>query len=174
MTTAHDDGRATAAELTTFGNDVHGYLRQNITWADQKAAFMFAGASGFLAYLNSHGAFAFLRGEVPFQCAHLLLIAAAVSLIIAAGASFATYWPRTKGAGAGLVFWGAIAANPSAGAYVERVRQKTAAELATAKLEHSHELAKICARKFKWADAATRFGIAGFSLAILYSLGWLR
>lgn len=164
---------ATPAELTTFANDVHGYLRQNITWADQKAGFIFAGASAFLAYLNSRQAFDFVRGNTPFGLSHLLLIAAAVSLLIAAAAAVVTYWPRVKGARAGLVFWGAIAANPSAGAYVERVQEKTGKDLAVAKLEHTHELARICERKFKWADAATRFGVIGFSLAIVYSLAWL-
>ena len=164
---------ATAAELATFANDVHGYLRQNITWADQKAGFIFAGASAFLAYLESRHAFDFLRGDAPFRARHILLIAAAVSLLIAAAAAFATYWPRLKGMRAGLVFWGAIAANPSPRAYVDRVQEKTGRDLAVAKLEHSHELAKICEQKFKWADAATRFGVIGFSLAILYSLGWL-
>jgi hypothetical protein len=173
MTAEKDSARSTAAELTTFANDVHGYLRQNITWADQKAAFLFAGASGFLAYLNSHGAFGFLHGNVAFRRADILLILAAASLLVTAAAAFITYWPRTKGLHAGLVFWGAIARNESAGAYLERVRGKAAEELAAAKLEHSYELAKICERKFKWADIGVRFGVVGFSLAIFYSLCWL-
>ncbi len=164
---------ANAAELTTFANDVHAYLRQNITWADQKAAFTFAGVSGFLAYLNSHQAFGFLRGDAAFRSAHVLLVAAAICLVIAAAASFVTYWPRTKGLRAGVVFWGAIAKNDSAGAYVERAKAKTADELAVAKLEHTYELAKICERKFRWADIAIRFAVIGFGLAIIYSLGWL-
>jgi hypothetical protein len=159
--------------LTTFANDVHGYLRQNITWADQKAAFLFAGASGFLAYLNSHGAFGFLRGNAAFRCADTLLVIAAICLLMTAASAFVTYWPRTKGMDAGLVFWGAIAKNESSGAYLERVRRKTAEELEAATLEHSYELAKICKRKFKWADIGVRFGVVGFSLAIIYSLGWL-
>jgi len=173
MTVPDEQTVASAPELTTFANDVHSYLRQNITWADQKAAFLFAGASGFLAYLNSHGAFRFLRGSTPFRCADILLVSAAVCLMITAAAAFVTYWPRTKGASAGLVFWGAIARNESAEAYLERVREKTAGELAAAKLVHGYELAKICERKFKWADVAVRFGVVGFSLAIIYSLGWL-
>ena len=155
------EAKANAAELTTFANDVHGYLRQNVTWADQKAAFMFAGSVGLLAYLNARQAFGFLRGDVLFEWPHTILAAAAICLLITAFSAFVTYWPRTKGMRAGLVFWGAIAKNESDGAYVERVRDKTAVELATAKLEHSYELAKICERKFKWVDAATRFGIAG-------------
>lgn len=173
MTPREERPSTSAAELTVFANDVHAYLRQNITWADQKAAFMFAGASGFLAYLNAHQAFAFVRGRAPFSYPDVLLVAAAVCLMIAATASFITYWPRTKGMRAGLVFWGAIAKNESAGAYVERVKDKTADELAAAKLEHSYELAKICDRKFRWADIAVRFGVVGFGLAIIYSLGWL-
>lgn len=171
--TSAEEPRANAAELTTFANDVHGYLRQNITWADQKAAFMFAGAAGFLAYLNSRKAFGFLRGDVRFEWPHVILAAAAVCLLITAFGAFVTYWPRVKGLRAGLVFWGAIARNESSGAYVERVLDKTAVDLTTAKLEHSYELAKICERKFRWADAATRFGIAGFAFAIVYLLGWL-
>ena len=173
MTVPHEQAVATAVELTTFANDVHSYLQQNITWADQKAAFMFAGASGFLAYLNLHGAFAFLRNGAAFRWANVLLVTAAVCLMMTAAAAFVTYWPRTKGASAGLVFWGAIARNESAGGYLERVRRKTAGELAAAKLEHSYELAKICERKFKWADVSVRFGVVGFSLAIIYSVGWL-
>lgn len=173
MTAKEEQVPANAAELTTFANDVHGYLRQNITWADQKAAFMFAGAAGFLAYLNSRNAFAFLRGDTPFQRPHVVLAAAAVCLLITAFAAFVTYWPRTKGMRAGLVFWGAIAKNESGAAYVERVLDKTATELTTAKLEHSYELARICERKFKWVDVGVRFGVAGFSLAILYTLAWL-
>lgn len=173
MTVPDKETKATAAELTTFASDVHGYLRQNITWADQKAAFMFAGASGFLAYMNSHGAFAFLRNGADFRWANVLLATAAICLLMTAAAAFVTYWPRTKGASAGLVFWGAIARNESAGAYLERVRGRTVEDLAAAKLEHSYELARICERKFKWTDVGVRFGVVGFSLAIISSLGWL-
>lgn len=164
---------ANASELTTFANDVHGYLRQNVTWADQKAAFMFAGSVSFLAYLNANHAFNFLRGDVCFEWRHLVLGASAICLLITAFGAFVTYWPTTKGMRAGLVFWGAIAMNESGAAYVKRVGDCTAVELAAAKLEHSYELATICERKFKWVDASTRFGIAGFALAIIYLLAWL-
>jgi Pycsar effector protein len=164
---------ASAAELTTFANDVHGYLRQNITWADQKAAFVFAAASGFIAYLNSKSAFEVFKGTEPFASHHLVLIVASVCIVLSAIAAFATIWPHTKGSSAGLVFWGAIAKNASPGAYVDRVKDKTAEELAAAKLDHAFELAKICERKFRWVDAGVRFGIAGFGAAMVYALVWL-
>jgi hypothetical protein len=167
-----NDTRATPAELTTFANDVHGYLRQNITWADQKAAFLFAAVSAFIAFLHTKKALGVWRDGRAFAWQDAVGLAAGMCLLAAAGCAFVTFWPSRKGKSTGLVFWGSIAGKPSAGAYLDDVSLLSARELAEEKLRHSYELAKISARKFAWVDWASRFAIVGFAVAIARIVIW--
>jgi hypothetical protein len=163
--------RASAAEISTFANDVHVYLRQNVTWADQKAGFVFASSSAVLAYLHSKGWFEFLRGRSSMRPGQVALAVGSGCLLAALGACLATYWPRRKGRPDGVVFWGAIARESfSAGDYVSRVRERTADDLADEKLRHAFELARICDAKFRLVDVATRFAAIGFALSLSYVL----
>lgn len=172
MTAQGEHVRATDAELTTFANDVHGYLRQNISWADQKAAFLFAAVSAFIAFLHTKQALGVWRKGQMFAWQDGTGLLAGICLLSAAGCVFVAVWPSRKGKSTGLVFWGSIAGKPSAGAYVDDVKPLSGSELAEEKLRHSYELAGIAARKFQWVDWAMRSAIVGFVVAIARFIIW--
>lgn len=162
---------ATVSEITTFATDVHGYLRQNVTWADQKAGFVFAACSAVLGYLHSKGLLEFLRGKAALRPADAILAIGASCLIAALAACMATYWPRRKGRRDGVIFWAAIAnGSQTAGDYVDRIRSRRADDLADEFLRHVFELARVCERKFGFVDVATRFAALGFLLLLSHEL----
>jgi len=169
----HDD--ATKA-LVAFAADLHSYLRQNITWADTKAAFIFAAASAALAFLQSKrvtrdvvtGFWEFpqtLRTATGEICLG--------AFVIAVGATLLAVWPRLRGDATGLIYWKAVAKFATAISFAQAVRTKNDNELATERLTHGWELASICVRKFFWVDLATRALVIGYIGTIYYAVCWL-
>lgn len=149
-----------ANELPTF---VHQYLRDFITFADQKAAFTFAASAGLLAYLESKSVTdsftkplaSWRAGEWIGSAAFLLLIACA---LLAAGVVV----PRLRGQSAtGLIYWEDIRSYFEPGAYVNAVEGASRAAARAEVLRHSFVLAGICRTKYKMLDWSLRIGFMG-------------
>ncbi len=165
-------------DVSDFASALHTYLQQNVTWADTKAAFLFAASGGVLAYLHGQGLTKRIMPhlfEVPNKLSNTVGMIAVAGFLVSACAAFATFWPRTGGDAEGIVFWKAIATKFKSGhLYAESVLDRDPRALAEAKLHHCWELARVCGRKFKWANVATYGAAVGAVATVIYLAEWMR
>lgn len=160
-TPAEPSTRNEAAD--SFGSDVHSYIREYIQFADQKAAFLFAGVAAMTAFLHGRG-ITKLWFKDPRQWAipDAIAFIAVTGLLVGATLAVFVVLPRLGGAARGIVFWNAITLFENGKDYAAHVQKCDPAELATAKLEHCHELARVCRRKYRivaWALWCGSFGL---------------
>lgn len=152
-----------------FGADLHGYVREYIALADQKAGVLFTLLASMLVFLHSQNAtrrwIVDPRGWGPLE---VIALAAVVGLLLGAAGALSVVVPRTRGASRGYVFWGAIAAHRNAQEYADRVATEDAQSLVRAKLEHCYELAAVCQRKYWFLDRAIWCGVIGLAAALAY------
>jgi hypothetical protein len=153
-------------DLATFSTETHSYIREYIALADQKAFFTFGVAVGVLAFMEGSGGLSRWQAA-PWDWSVVDWAAFLVSAFIAFGGVRAVLvvLPRTPGDPKGVVFWKAIANQPSADAYAKEVRGMTGTQLVHARLLHCHELATVCARKYRLVDSA--MWMVGIGLALL-------
>jgi len=145
---------------------VHAAMVQNITLADRKAGILFTLVSAALLFLftRSPGAFDSLAG--------ILWLIVVVCLVGAAACAFVVIFPRVRRGSDNLLFWGDIARLRDSEAYLKAVCGRDATTLARGKLAYCHDLACICARKFRLLRAAMVFAAAGLVLfLVLLGLG---
>lgn len=165
------DSRALRDDHAEFGEFAHQQVREYIQLADQKAGFLFAAASVMLGYLHEQEASS-LWWKSPFgwgfggALAFVAMLGLAVAIFLAA----ATVYPRTPGASDGLLFWSAIARRSSAAAYLDDVRRTSKPSLTETCLRHTHELATVCAAKYRSLGRAFRAAAVGFGASVLYLL----
>ncbi len=165
-------------DLSAFASDLHVYLQQNVTWADAKAAFLFAASGGVLAYLHGQGLTKRIMPhvfEVPNTLSNTVGMIAVAGFVVSACAAFATFWPRTGGDAEGIVFWKAIATKFKSGdLFTASVIDRNSRALAEAKLHHCWELARVCHRKFRWANVASYGAAIGAIATAIYLAVWMR
>jgi hypothetical protein len=149
-----------------FAFHVHSYIRENIAWADQKAAFTFVAVTGMLAVLENAGVtkLAMAGNWSIFRALSAINIGI---LLASAGACLATVWPRLAGNRSGVVFWLGVAKTASASAYAQKVKSLASPELSTAVLEHCHELSLVCRRKYKAVNWAVRLAAIGLAQGLI-------
>lgn len=151
-----------------FAEETHQYVRDYIRQADQKATFLFAGASTLVAYLNSTGiAQRWLSNPGNWTMLDVLAFFATIGLMIGAACCAFVITPRLSGSKKGLVFFNAIQEHETPGEYASEINSKTSAELCEAKLKHIHELSKVCREKFSFLSWAFKFSLVGAFLAFL-------
>jgi Family of unknown function (DUF5706) len=164
-------------DIGKFASDLHAYLQQNISWADTKAAFLFAASGALLAYLHNQGLTKRVMPalmEIPNTLSNTVGMTALGALIVAACAAFGTFWPRIGGDAQGIIFWKAIATTfRTPQSFADGILARNPRSLAEAKLHHCWELAKVCQRKFRWVNVATYAGALGFITALVYLAVWL-
>lgn len=160
-----------AADATPSLSDEHGafadfhsgYVSSYIQFADTKAAWAFAVATGALAYVlgNDHFRLAMLGQDWSWNSGSLLYVATAGLLVISAFFSFLVIVPRLGTSGEGIVYFGAVAKRKSAFDYVRDVASKRESDLTEARLKHSYDLSKVCARKYAQLRRAILIGVPG-------------
>ncbi len=152
-----------------FASDVHTYIRQYIQFADQKAAFLFAGVATMTAFLHGRG-ITKLWFKDPRQWAipDAIAFIAVAGLLVGAALAVFVILPRLGGAARGIVFWNAITLFENGKEYAAHVQKCDPAELAAAKLEHCHELARVCRRKYRIVAWALWCGSIGLVASVAY------
>jgi hypothetical protein len=169
---AEDTRRARVADpdaAAAFGADLHGYVREYIALADQKAGVLFTLLTGMLAYLQTQNAARrWMVKPVQWGLLDLVAFVAVVGLLLGGIGALSVVVPRTRGSARGFVFWGAIADHRSASEYADRVAAEEAPSLVRAKLEHCHDLAVVCQRKYWFLDTAIWCGAVGLGAALVY------
>lgn len=154
--------------LDEFVRHTHGYTREYIALADQKAAFLFTICTAMLVYMYREGALEqWLYDPRRWGFWAGVAFVATAALFVAAGSSVATVWPRLRGASRGIVFWKAIAGHKSSTEYVSALESMTARSLTTEMAAHLYELAAVCKRKYRWLSFAIWSAGLGMALATL-------
>lgn len=172
---AADTGPVRAAtsftsQHTEFAGFVHQYVREYIQLADQKAAFVFAASAALLTFLYNSGASKlWLKAPRNWAWTDGVAFLSTVGLAITCFLAVLTVFPRLGGAKRGLLFFNAIALHPEPADYAAAVAALDHSDLAAVQLQHCHELARVCQRKYR---ALRRSFFVG-AVAILATLAYL-
>ena len=181
MTMAHQQpdqllgAREPTAADGEFAQFVHQYLREQIAFADQKAAFVFAGTAALLAYLRETQVFGTaLRSSGPITgFARGSAVLAIGALIATALLALVVVFPRLRTSNRdGLVFWAAVRrAGRTQDEYMNVVRSLDSAATREEVARHAYDLAGIAQRKYSVLRLAILFGIASFGLVLAHVIG---
>lgn len=159
------------ADHAKFADEVHQYVREYIRNADQKAAFFFASATALLAFLHSRETAArWLRAPAGWSLGDTLAFVAMVGLALAAAVLLAVVFPRLRGSKRGIIYFGGIAEYDTSAEYADDVSRRALPDFVRAKLQHGHELANVCRRKYRTLVAGLWIGSVGAGAALLYLL----
>lgn len=157
-----------SAQFSSFISLVHSYLWSSVTFADQKAAFLFAIDSAFLGYLLSNGLLREMRHTQAWQLAQWLSLTSLVFFGLSIGMAIYVVMPRLGGNRTGLIYFMAIASRRNREAYVAEVLSSSDSSLSSALAEHSYEVARIATRKYRNLRFGVWVGIIGFVSGLLY------
>ena len=132
-------------------------------------AFLFAGVATMTAFLHGRG-ITKLWFKDPRQWAipDAIAFIAVAGLLVGAALAVFVILPRLGGAARGIVFWNAITLFENGKEYAAHVQKCDPAELAAAKLEHCHELARVCRRKYRIVAWALWCGSIGLVASVAY------
>lgn len=155
---------------TEFASFEESYIARYIALADTKAGFVFTGASAVLVYLFNKDDVRSVALHPAWTPACGLLGIALFFLTVAGLFAFSTIAPRLAASGDGVVFYGAVAAHPSARGYRSAVAKLSEAELSDARLIHCYDLAKVCQRKYDALRRSMWMLLPGVAAAACVSL----
>jgi len=155
---------ADARDRQDFVWHVHAYLNDQIKFADTKAAFVAALATGvtgalYGAHVHEHftgpaGAGRLWPGGVA-AAAFGLLIFSLVTCLASIVPRRRSFQPR------GYIYWGAIAEHDSQETYYRQLQSETADALTEHLGHHAYTLATICKDKYRWLTWAIVSLVAG-------------
>ncbi len=157
----------------SLGEFVHQYLRDYIALADQKAAFLLAAVSAFLAYAIGEKALDAL-GK-PFSAWSLVSVVGLLACLALMGSALiaigvviprlARHMPNNT---AGLIFWRDIAARRDAQDYAKALEALSSAEASRQIRLHCFALAMICQKKYQVLEWGIWAGAVGFGLTLIF------
>lgn len=154
-----------------FAETTHQYVREYIRFADQKASFLFAGATALLAFLYKSGVSArWLKPVLQWNILDTLAFLAMTSLALGVVLALFVVIPRTSGSRRGFLFWEAIAEYDSSRQYSDELRLLSAATLCQVKAEHCFDLARVCRKKYGVLRAAIWTGAVGLAASLVVFL----
>ena len=158
--------------LTTtyaFAEKVHEHLTSALTFADQKAAFLFGVVGVVLAYLHTQRATRrWLMNPLQWNVADIVACVAVLGLAAGAILLLLAVAPRFGPVVEGLLYWKAIAAFRSPEDFADRVFRADAMALTRAQLHDSFQLAQICQRKYAAVRKGTWCSCVGLAATVLY------
>lgn len=150
-----------------FTESVHQYVREYIRLADQKAAFLFTGATALLAFLYKNGVSArWLKPVMQWNILDTVTFVAMTALALGVLLALLVVIPRTSGSKRGYLFWEAIAEYDTGRQYSDDVRLLSSATLVQVKAEHCFDLARVCRQKYKMLRAAVWAGAIGLAASL--------
>jgi hypothetical protein len=157
-----------------FARFTHAYLREQIIFADQKAAAVFAASTALLAYLSERGTIAQVLNRRGVDWSSPTWIAGALGvagLATTAVIALAVVVPRLSSTrDDGLLFWRGRSASLTQTAYVSQVMMLTGAEATAQIVRHSHDLSSICRRKFAVLTVALVVSAVAFTATVVHLL----
>jgi len=139
---------------------VHGALLQHIVMADRKAGILFTILSAALLFMVTR------IPAAPLAWPGLMWVGVTAVLVAAAAGAFAVVLPRTSARGT-FLYWGTIAGYPDRDSFVTAVCRHDGDALARAKLAYCHDLARVCAHKFRLLRLTMAIAAAGLVLFLV-------
>lgn len=154
-----------------FAEAVHQYVREYIRLADQKASFLFTGATALLAFLYKNQVSArWLKPLMQWNILDTVAFVAMTALALGVLLALLVVVPRTSGSRRGFLFWEAIAEYDTGRQYSDEVRLLSAATLSQVKAEHCFDLARLCRTKYKILRTAIWTGAVGLVASLFVFL----
>jgi hypothetical protein len=172
FTTPHrspDRGITVSESDDGFAWHVHDYLSESIRLADAKAGGIFTLSSALLGGLSAahKGPWNFGQGTGTTAA---LFWGGSVALVLAIGSSAWCVWPRLGSSGKqGAIYWRHIQAHGTGKAYADDVGKLASTPEARTRqiVEHSYDLARICANKYRWLRLGMGIMLIGGVLGLL-------
>jgi Pycsar effector protein len=147
--------RGDAEAREKFAQMVHEYVREYIKFADQKATFVFTGATALLAFLYKNDISArWLKPVMEWNILDALAFISMSALALGAVLAILVVVPRTSGSRRGFLFWEAIAEYETGRQYSDELRSLSPATLFQVTAEHCFDLARVCRAKHSMLRAA--------------------
>lgn len=154
-----------------FAESVHQYVREYIRLADQKATFLFAGATALLAFLYKNGVSArWLKPVMQWSVLDTVAFVAMTALALGILLALLVVIPRTTGSRRGFLFWEAVAEYETGRQYSDELGLLSSGTLFQVKAEHCFDLARVCRRKYGVLRAAMWAGAAGLLASVIVFL----
>jgi hypothetical protein len=156
----------------SFAEFHQGYVTGYIEFADTKASWVFTITAGLLAYIFSSNEIRMILFLPGWNVLFLLVAATVLLLVLSAVFSFLVISPRFSRSGEGVVFFGSVAKKESADTFVREIAAMGEPALTEARLKHSYDISRICARKYGhlrvafWTGILALIGMAGIVLLI--------
>lgn len=161
-------GRPAIAATIKFAAESHEYVREYIRNADQKAIFYFSVCSALLAFEHTQNwGYRWMKSPSVWTAADLVTFVAMITLALAASLFLWTVLPRLGGSPRGVIFFKAIVGFNNVDDYVADVVRRPETDLATEKLRHCFELAKVASRKYDVLNAGLLCGAVGILCSLL-------
>lgn len=149
---------------SAFADFVHQYIREYINLADQKATFFFTGATALLAFLyNKDVSARWLKHPMQWNILDTIAFVAMVTLSVGAFLALLVVIPRTPGSRRGFLFWEAVAEYDGGRQYFDDMWRLSPPSIVQVKVEHCHDLAKVCRSKYRALRLALWFGAVGLA-----------
>ncbi len=156
-----------------FTNSVHQYVREYIQFADQKATFLFTGATALLAFLYTKDVSArWLKPIMQWNILDTISFVAMAALAIGVILAVLVVVPRTTGSRRGFFFWEAIAEYGTGRQYSDEIGNLSPATLVQITAEHCFDLARTCRRKYqilRYAMVAGAIGLVASVAVFLFA-----
>jgi hypothetical protein len=163
-----------ANELGNFGRHLHMHIRECISLADKKAAFVMTISSALLAILYKNDFHENLKNMENENIFLGILVFLAIALLlggmIAAGI---VVIPRLKKSHQGFIFFKTISTFPDAEKYSTTVSNATSAKLNREVLRNCYDLSNVCSRKYTLLFYAMWSSGFGVILSVALLLFWV-
>jgi hypothetical protein len=153
---------------------VHSYINDYIRFADTKATFCFGISSALIAALfasNSHEHFVYgisrqqgLMRSLPVVISLCGCVLLGASILTAVAAIRPRLWVHSS---KGFIFWESISRFSTPNEFAAAYNIQTEIELNEGLSHHLYSIAKVCRRKYFWANASVWTVLIGGTLAVL-------
>lgn len=159
--------KASVAVRMKYALDLHGYMREYIKNADQKAVFFFSICSALLAFQYSQGWSAkWIKPIGGWTILDLLALLTMLGLLISSACFLSVVAPRLGGASRGYIFFRSVAGFDSPAQFANEVSELSEEQLSAAWLQHCHEIAQVTTAKYQKLSVGLRMA----SVSIFSSL----
>ncbi|MBO7754510.1 Pycsar system effector family protein [Burkholderia pseudomallei] len=173
LSTSPDEKKQSTTETANpitykFAAESHDYMREYIRNADQKSVFYFTICSALLAFEHTQSwSSRWAKSPLAWQIVDLATFVSMAGLALAAASFLFAVIPRLNGSPRGLIFFRSVANYTSSNEYISDVAKQSESDLASEKLRHCYELAKIASSKYAWIGYGLRIGAVAIVCSLL-------
>lgn len=169
VSVANADQLSEIDNLESYAKHLHTYIREYISLADRKAAFIFTIGAALLTYLYESGvAVSWLKSPTKWAFSEFIVFLAISGLSLSCLLAVSVVYPRLAGSKRGMVYWASVAEFETATEFSDAAQQMVGISLTKEILRHGYELAHVCKKKYRMLNWALRIGAVGAVATIIY------